>query len=639
MNGLARRGAAPAFAAFATLAAASLAAAEAGGAPGGGPVPEGPVVATVFVAGFEGGPAGPAGDPLLAAGFEGGPLGPEPPGQEPAGEPRYDLAPAEPSDQGLEVILSDRPPGVPDDATLEARGAVIGDVLVRAGDVFDPADPAEDKLLFRFANRLHRSTREHVIENRLLFAPGDPYSRRVLEESERLLRATRYLYDAQIRPVRYRDNRVDLEVITRDVWTLTAGVGLSRAGGENTTRFKVQDTNFLGTGREIALEHTDDVDRTSALAVYRDRQLAGSRVSLELWLGENSDGDLRRAALERPFFSLETRRAGGLFYRDEERVDRLWAGGEVIDRFRQRRVFAEVYGGLSRGLETGRGAARWTTGFTYDRRRFSQAPKEFYPDDPPTELPVTDRTLAYPWIGWEWIEDRFLEVNDVDQLERTEDFYAGMRVSARVGYSPNALAGDRDRVVVAAGFETGWRPGRGSLLLLGGGVAGRLAGSEGHEDVVAGVSARYFRRAFGRHLFYAALAADAVDRLDAEEQLLLGGESGVRGYPLRYQAGDRRLVFTVEQRFYTDWHLFRLLHVGAAVFADVGRAWYDGRDPKLPDDVDYRFGWLSDAGFGLRLASSRSGQGSMVHLDVAFPLERDPSIESVQWLVTTRETF
>jgi hypothetical protein len=621
VTGLAGRAAAPALAA-----ALWAGAAAAGEAPGGGAVPQ-PTAATVLAAGFETGP------------FEPRPAGPA------AGEPGFDLAPAEPSDQGLEVILSDRPPGVPDDATLEARGAVIGDVLIRAGDVFDPADPSEDRLLFRFANRLHRSTREQVVENRLLFAPGDPYSRRVLEESERLLRATRYLYDAQIRPVRYRDNRVDLEVITRDVWTLTAGVGLSRAGGENTTRFKVQDTNFLGTGREIALEHTDDVDRTSALAVYRDRQLAGSRVSLELWLGENSDGELRRMELERPFFALETRRAAGLFYRDEGRVDRLWAGGEVIDRFRQHRTFAEVYGGLSRGLSgggdgaPGRGAARWTAGFTYDRRRFSQAPKEFYPEDPPTELPVTDRTLAYPWIGWEWVEDRFLEVNDVDRLERTEDFYAGKRLSARVGYSPGALAGDRDRVIVATEFETGWRPARGSLLLLSGGVAGRLAGSEGHEDLVAGVAARYYRRSFGRHLFFASLGADAVDRLDAEEQLLLGGESGVRGYPLRYQAGDRRLVFTVEQRFYTDWHLFRLLHVGAAVFADVGRAWYDGRDPKLPDDAAYRLGWLSDVGFGLRLASSRSGQGSMVHLDVAFPLERDPSIESVQWLVTTRETF
>lgn len=541
-----------------------------------------------------------------------------------------------------EAIFSDRPPDVPDDATLEARGAVIGEISIRAGDVFDPTQPEEDRWVFRFANKLHRTTREPVIDNLLLVRPGDPYSRRLLEESERLLRATRYLYDAQILPVRYRDNRVDLEVITRDVWTLTAGVGLSRKGGENTTSFQIQDTNFLGTGRDVEIEHSTDVDRDSTQLKYRDLAVLGSRVSLEMWYAENSDGDLQRLELERPFFALDERWGAGLFYRDEDRVDSLYAGGEVIDRFRQERRFVELYAGRSGGLEQfgGRGAGRWRAGFTYDERRFGQAPKEFYPEDPPTELPVTDRTLAYPWIGYEWIEDRYLEVSDVDQLERTEDLFAGTRVSARLGYSPSALAGDRDRVVVRTDFATGLKPGPGSLMLLSAAAAGRWAGSEGQENVTAGVSARYFRRNFGRHLLYASFGADVVDRLDSEEQLLLGGDNGLRGYPLRYQAGDRRLLFTVEQRFYTDWHLFRLVHVGAAVFADVGRAWYQDGVPKSEKDRDpYRTGWLSDVGLGLRLASSRSGQGAMIHLDVAFPLDRDPSIESVQWLVTTKETF
>ena len=116
----------------------------------------------------------------------------------------------------------------PDDA-LEDGGAVIGDVVVRVGDVFDAGDPREDRRLFRFANRLHRATRDEVIRNQLLFRPGDRYSHRLLEESERLLRQDRYLYDVTIRPVRYDAGRVDVEVITRDVWTLNVGAGLGAA--------------------------------------------------------------------------------------------------------------------------------------------------------------------------------------------------------------------------------------------------------------------------------------------------------------------------------------------------------------------------------------------------------------------------
>jgi hypothetical protein len=48
---------------------------------------------------------------------------------------------------------------------------------------------------------------------------------------------------------------------------------------------------------------------------------------------------------------------------------------------------------------------------------------------------------------------------------------------------------------------------------------------------------------------------------------------------------------------------------------------------------------LQDVGIGLRLGSSRSSSGAMVHIDVAFPLDRREGIDSLQWLVSTSETF
>ena len=37
---------------------------------------------------------------------------------------------------------------------------------------------------------------------------------------------------------------------------------------------------------------------------------------------------------------------------------------------------------------------------------------------------------------------------------------------------------------------------------------------------------------------------------DMGEQLLLGGDNGLRGYPLRYQSGNKSLLFNVERRAY-----------------------------------------------------------------------------------------
>jgi hemolysin activation/secretion protein len=115
--------------------------------------------------------------------------------------------------------------------------------------------------------------------------------------------------------------------------------------------------------------------------------------------------------------------------------------------------------------------------------------------------------------------------------------------------------------------------------------------------------------------------------------LLLGGDNGLRGYPLRYQSGTRRALFTLEERVYTDWYPFRLARVGGAVFYDIGRAW-GGVNENLTNG-----GWLSDVGVGLRMSFDRASFGNVLHADIAMPLDRTASIKSVQFLVKTQLTF
>jgi hemolysin activation/secretion protein len=134
-------------------------------------------------------------------------------------------------------------------------------------------------------------------------------------------------------------------------------------------------------------------------------------------------------------------------------------------------------------------------------------------------------------------------------------------------------------------------------------------------------------------VYYAALSADAVDNPDIPGPLQIGGDTGLRGYPLRYQAGERRVLATLEARAYSDWYPFRLFRVGGAVFYDTGRAW------KGENQNTVNSGWLRDVGFGLRLLSARTSRGNVFHADVAFPLDRDPSIDSVQFVFKTKVAF
>jgi hypothetical protein len=540
--------------------------------------------------------------------------------------PSADAAAAEPGAEPEPEPAAVARTAIPSPEELEAAGAVIGTVTIVVGDVFDTSVEGEGGWLYRTANRLHIQTRPSVIRDQLLFDEGDPYRHRVVQESERNLRSRGYLYDANIVPVAYDGHAVDLEVRTRDVWTLNPGVSFSRKGGENAFGVQLQEDNLFGNGQRIGIQWDDNVDRQSLAVSFFDPHFRHSFNQLGLAYADADDGSTKMLQLNRPFYALDVRRAGGIYLIDDERNDARYVLGENVGEFRHVTEYYEVQGGWSRGLQ-GRWVRRWTAGATYDRDRF-----EPDPDEPLGGPLPADRELVYPWLGFELVEDSFQERVNQDQILRTEDVLVGLRASARLGYAAEALGSDRNALIASAAVQDGADLDERQSVFGSMSASGRLEGSELVNGVLAG-EGRYYRATSSRSKFYAALSGAVTEQLDTELQLLLGGDNGLRGYPLRYQAGTARALFTVEQRYYTKWYPFRLFHVGAAAFFDMGRTW--GRDVTGLESS----GLLKDVGVGLRLGSSRSSFGNVLHIDLAFPLDGGDDIDSVQLLVTTKGSF
>lgn len=518
------------------------------------------------------------------------------------------------------------PERVPTDAELEAAGATIGAVVVCAEEIFDLADPAESSWPYRTANRLHVNTRRPVVERLLLFRTGEPFRAALLVESERLLRAQSTFYSARVLPIRYRDGVVDVGVTTRDNWSLKPSISFKRAGGANKLRFDVQETNLLGWGKDLTVAREENVDRTALLLRYRDPQLFGSRWRLEASYSDNSDGRVKRFDLRLPFFALETRRAyGSLLFDGALDVDR-YELGEVRDSFHRRDRYVEGWFGFSRGL-AGSSVRRLRAGFTLDESEFSATPR--HPDAPIPE----NRKLAYPWVSFERLEDRFVVERDLDRIDRPEDLSLGWNVFGRAGWASERWGADREALVFEASATRPWRVSPRQLLFPSFALRGRL--DSGRPDPwLASLALRYHLRLPRSLALHAAGSFDVAHALEADQQILLGGDSGLRGYPLRYQEGDRRVLLTLEPRWYGSREVLRVVRFGAALFADLGRAWFAGAPPGPADR-----GWLADVGVGLRISPSRSSHASVVRLEVAFPLDRADGIDSVQYLVTTSETF
>jgi hemolysin activation/secretion protein len=148
-----------------------------------------------------------------------------------------------------------------------------------------------------------------------------------------------------------------------------------------------------------------------------------------------------------------------------------------------------------------------------------------------------------------------------------------------------------------------------------------------------GVEGKYYLPQGKRWLFYAAASGDILTQPDVLDMLLLGGDNGLRGYPIRYQAGDKRALLTLEERVYTNAFIWNLFRVGAAAFVDVGRAWGG------PHVNAANPGWLADVGVGLRISSVRLSTKDVLHIDLAFPLNATADISKVQLLVKGRASF
>lgn len=511
-------------------------------------------------------------------------------------------------------------------AELEKAGAVIGEIRIATQDIFDTADPAEDKLLFRAANALHIRTRASVIRDALLFKSGDRVRLRAFDETERALRSTRYLYDVKFTVVAVRDNVADIEVATRDTWTLDPGGSFGRAGGANTTRVGIKEYNLLGTGTIVSLGRSRNVDRSGTVFTFANGNVLGSRTAVNLSHASNSDGRNDEVSVVRPFYALDATWAAGASASRDDRIDSIYTAGVVSSQFRHLERRAELFGGWSAGRDNGR-VQRWTAGVELRQDRYAPEPGR----TAPPALPPDEKFVA-PFVGYELVEDRYGREFNRNQIGRPEFFAFGLDANVRLAWASSGLGSTRNALLYAASIRRGFEPAPGQILLASADIVGRYEQSQVQRQRL-GFQTRWFVPHHGRWVFFAKATGDLLTRPAATESLLLGGEEGLRGYPLRYQSGTRRALFTIEERYFTDLFVWRLFRLGGAAFVDVGRAWggaeTNARNP----------GWLSDVGIGLRIANSRAAFGNVLHIDLAFPLNATPDIKRAQLLVKTRFSF
>jgi len=506
--------------------------------------------------------------------------------------------------------------------TWQTQGHVVDDIVINIQPIFD--ETLNDSRLARTANRWHIETKPRVVKRQLLMKAGDPFDIKKMQESERIIRTNSFFYDASIRPISVCNDRVTLMVEARDLWTLLPDVDFKRSGGDNSSRLGFRDSNFLGLGKEVVLVRKSDDQRSGLSVTYIDPNLYGSRYRLRLQYEDNDDGDFYAFDLRHPFYALDTPWSAGINFREDDRTEDLFFRNEEFQTFRHDEQDNTIFLGFSNTNTDV--TMRWLFGFREQRSRFFVTEET----NPNAVFPA-NRHYAFPWISWSLIQNRFITLENLNQITRTEDLNLGWEVALRLGYSSDALGADDEGYVFSGSLAKNLQIKSHQYLTFDVDFSG--IDDDGLLNFKSTFEARYYNSYRHNRQLFSRLRVQKNQRQFTDQQLLLGGDNGLRGYSSRYQAGDRSFLFSVEQRFYFNYELWQLFDTGAVIFADVGRAWFKDRDNGSNGGV------LKNLGFGFRLSPTRAGKNIVLHLDFAVPLDSDDDVDDIQINFEAKRSF
>ena len=513
-----------------------------------------------------------------------------------------------------------------DEADLQHTNLTISSIRFEQQNVFDLNEPGTF-WLHRFANYSHVISKQITIDNDLLFTPESPLVLAELAETERILRSRRYIRDAEVAVSRYcpETNTVEVLVKTWDNWSLLPKIDFSSEGGATEYSIGVAEDNLLGTGNQLQLDYAKDAERTGYLFSFASPNILGSRWQALTRYANNSDGESYQFNIQRPFYRLSSPWAVSVdVSKDKQQINDYVLGEKVNQYDRTQHGFSSFFGWRLAG--DSKRIHRFNSGITLEDVSFAANADTLF------TLP-DERNLSRVWVEYQLLEDQYRKLYNINQFNRVEDINLGWQAYLRLGQLQKGLGADASGWQVDAAIEKAWAL-QSDIWLLASFRYHGLKMADLNQQLISTHWQMVYQLTRQSSLV-GILDLQRGKDLFADEALYLGGDTGLRAFPLFYQRGDNRMVATTEYRYYTDWNILQIFDVGFAGFADAGRSW--GADQRGENDIDDSI--LYGVGVGIRLLSTHSSRGTMVHIDLTRPVTDNPELGNWQWRITAKRRF
>lgn len=497
-------------------------------------------------------------------------------------------------------------------------------------NIFD-LDKPDTSFIHRWANALHIKTRASTLENDASFFSElcEP-EQEDLEELERHLRSKKYLSDAQVS----RSTDGDVIVKTWDTWSLTPTLSFGRKGGKNKFSIGIKDQNLLGLGVNTELRYFTNPQRKGYKVKLSTPLYFADHVDMGLVFSNNNGGQLKSVYLTKPFVSVNTESSFFVSTSSNAFTQSVFHNGRSDAQYKVEQNLASFdYGWLHRNTQDS--VLRFTAGVSINKSLFFESSPNLT-----TEYLPSNRDYKSINLGFHYFTKQYKELNNTYLINQIEDVNLGWSFNGKLSVAPNCNLTAQICYPFYFRGSKGTQLDDSTLMFFGFSAEGVL--NDKLYNSPSSPSRNRLQTWFSAELFHSFNASwrlytksethfSSAPRKDA--YVSIGGTSGVRGYAIGYQWGKSSTALSTELRYYPNVNIYKLVEVGAAVFADVGRTF----GKPLTDNVNAS--WLSSVGVGLRLFSPHSSDKQVAHLDVIFPQTSGEKVNNYEFRISTKQTF
>jgi hypothetical protein len=535
----------------------------------------------------------------------------------------------------------------------------ISYIFVDNNSIFDLSelDPdASFRWAYRLANKLHVRTREEFILDELLFGVGDCVDPFLMAETERLLRAYRFIGDADVFALPQPDGDQHVNVYTRDEWTTKVDLGFRIDDGFRIEGLEVTEENFFGRGVLLKGFLKKDKEVQDLGIELETPRIAGTRWDARLSLGTTRTGNFFEEAVTYPFLGEVGRLGARQSFLWRETVFPYSTNGHP-EYSNLLLPFLDQRWDVALGTRLGDPGDLVLLGAGISREsiEFRGLPTSLeYVVDKQFSDPVPVDSAGFAEIRGQTMSRRanrvsvflgkrnisFVQLRGLDAIRGIQDVAVGAEAFIGLGRAWKALkegggisADDlhAQASVFFGGVWDGW------VMNAQAATEARHVRTKGVDewdwkDIFAEADFLLYWQPAGDHTHTLLFRASAAGGWTVETpfQLTLGGRTSVRGYREEAYPGAQRVIFTVEDRLYLPSPAPSLFDLGVAFFVDAGHM----KALDVPFGVDS--GWVGAVGAGLRLGLPPATK-NVVRIDLAFPLGSRAQLKDLILRVNLRE--